>query len=61
MLCENRKTFKCYPSYKTIGRAINMNKNTVRKYVKSLEVKSLITTEPTSIITKNGIKRNGNL
>ena len=61
MYCENRKTFKCYPSYKTIGNAICMSKNTVRKYVKSLEDKKLISTQPTTIIKKDGHKQNGSL
>ena len=26
LYCENRKTYQCYPSYKTIGRAISMSK-----------------------------------
>lgn len=38
-----------------------MSKNTVRKYVDGLTKKRLITTEPTSVITRNGEKRNGNL
>ena len=59
--CENRKTYQCYPSYRTIGQALKMSQNTVRKYVKSLEDKCLISTERTEIITKNGIKRNGSL
>ena len=33
----------------------------VRKYVRILEERGLITTEPTSIITKGSQKRNGNL
>lgn len=61
MYCEDRKTFQCHPSYKTIGRALKMSRNTVSKYVKSLEVKHLITTEPTTIRTKGGEKRNGSL
>ena len=61
LYCENRKTYQCYPSYKTIGRAISMSKNTVSKYVRILEDKGFIWTEQTSIITKDGIKRNGNL
>lgn len=28
--CENRKTYQCYPSYKTIGKALNISTNTVR-------------------------------
>lgn len=59
--CENRKTFQCHPSYKTIGDAVGMSKNTVKKYVDSLIEKQLITAEPTSVITQKGEKRNGNL
>ena len=59
--CENRKTFQCHPSYKTIGNAVGMSKNTVKKYVDSLIEKQLITAEPTSVIIQKGEKRNGNL
>lgn len=59
--CENRKTFQCHPSYKTIGNAVGMSKNTVKKYVDILIEKQLITAEPTSVITQKGEKRNGNL
>ena len=61
MYCEDRKTFQCHPSYKTIGKAVGMSKNTARKYVDGLTQKRLITVEPTTVITKNGVKRNGNL
>ena len=61
MYCEDRKTFQCHPSYKTIGRALKMSRNTVRKYVKGLEEKRLITTEPSSVTLKSGKKQNGNL
>ena len=62
LLClENRKTFQCWPSYKTIGKAVDMSQNTVRKYVQRLEDKALITTEPTIVYTKSGEKRNGSL
>ena len=61
MYCEDRKTFQCHPSYKTIGNAVGMSKNTAKKYVDSLIEKRLITAEPTSVITQNGEKRNGNL
>lgn len=61
MYCEDRKTFQCHPSYKTIGQALKMSRNTVSKYVKSLEAKHLITTEPTEIYTAKGEKHNGNL
>ena len=29
--CENRKTHQCWPSIKTIGQAVGMSENTVRK------------------------------
>lgn len=61
LYCEDRKTFQCYPSYRTIGRAVGLSRNTVKKYVAELERKHLIVTEPTNIYTKDGIKRNGNL
>ena len=61
MYCEDRKTFQCHPSYKTIGNAVGMSKNTIRKYVGSLIEKRLITTEPTTVYTQKGEKRNGNL
>ena len=61
MHCEDRKTFQCYPSYSTIGRAIGMSRNTVAKYVKDLEGKQFIITEPTRIRTKDGRTHNGNL
>lgn len=59
--CENRETYQCYPSYKTIGKAVGMSKNTVKKYVDILRDKGLIETENTSVVTAQGQKRNGNL
>ena len=59
--CENRKTYQCYPSYKTIGYAIGMSENTVAKYVRQLEEKGLIYTEPTMVRSKDGRPLNGNL
>ncbi|MGI6270456.1 MAG: helix-turn-helix domain-containing protein [Candidatus Howiella sp.] len=59
--CEDRKTYQCHPSYRTIGKAVKMCENTVRKYVLSLEEKGLIYTEPTMITTKDGRARNGSL
>ena len=59
--CENRKTHQCWPSIRTIGEAAGMSENTVRKYIRRLEDRKLIVTEPTEVITKTGEKRNGNL
>ena len=59
--CEDRRTYQCHPSYRTIGRAVQLSENTVRKYVAGLEEKGLIRTESSTIITKDGRVRNGSL
>ena len=59
--CEDRRTYQCHPSYRTIGKAVQLSENTVRKYVASLEEKGLIRTEPSTITTKDGRVRNGSL
>ena len=59
--CENRKTHQCWPSIKTIGQAVGMSENTVRKYIRRLEERELVNTEPTEVITKSSGRRNGNL
>ncbi len=61
LCCADRKTNQCWPSYQAIGRATHMSKNTVRKYVCTLVDRGLIATEETEVITKDGLKRNGNL
>ena len=61
MYIENRKTFQCYPSYGTIGKAVGMSGNTVAKYVRALEAKGLIRTEPTTVPGAKGWPRNGTL
>ncbi len=40
---------------------MGLSKNTVKKHIDGLIAKQLITTEPTSVITKNGQKHNGTL
>ncbi len=59
--CEDRRTYQCHPSYRTIGKAVRLSENTVRKYVAGLEEKGLIRTEPSTITTKDGRVRNGSL
>ena len=61
LYCEDRKTYQCHPSYKTIGRAVGMSTNTVQKYITALGERGFISVEPTSVITKSGQKRNGTL
>ena len=61
LCCENRNTYQCWPSYKTIGNAVRMSTNTVRKYVCELEERRLISTESTTVTTRDGLKRNGSL
>ena len=61
LFCEDRRTYQCHPSYRTIGRAVQLSENTVRKYVAGLEEKGLIRTERTTVTLKDGRKRNGSL
>ena len=61
MFRENRKTYQCYPSYRSIGEAVGMSRNTVKKYVDALVEKQLIYVEPTKVKTQDGGVRNGNL
>ena len=62
MRMEDRKTFQCYPSFETIGKAVGIrSKNTVMKYVRMLEEKELIETEHTVVEHRDGTLRNGNL
>lgn len=56
---ENRETYECLASYRMIGQAIGKSVTTVRKYVVELEERGLVTTERTSIMTKDGRKWNG--
>ena len=58
---EDRKTFKCHPSYETIGKSVGMSKNTVKKYVDGLVEKRLIETCYTTVQTKDGRVHNGTL
>lgn len=44
---EDRESYECWPSYRTIGAALCMSRNTVMKYVHQLEEKEFIVTEPT--------------
>lgn len=57
----NRKTNRCHPSEATIAKRLHLSRNTVAKHVRLLEERGLIVTEHTTVITKQGVKRNGNL
>lgn len=63
LMCrENRETYQCRVSFKTIGDAVGIkSKDTVMKYVHRLEEKGLIYTEPTSYVTITGLPANGSL
>ena len=61
MYIKDRRTFQCHPSYGTIGKAVGMSGNTVAKYVRALEAKGLIRTEPTTVPGAKGWPRNGTL
>ena len=55
MRLEDPRTYECWPSYETIGRAIGKSKSSVKRYVAGLVEKGLITVEPTSVIMQNGL------
>ena len=61
MYCEDRKTYTCYPSYATIGKYIHRTDNSIAKYVRELEEKCLIYTEPTEVTLRDGRRHNGTL
>ena len=61
MYCEDRQTYQCHPSYSTIGQAVGMSQNTVKKRVDGLRKRGLISTEHTTVTTKNGRVHNGSL
>ena len=56
---EDRRTYQCIVSYPTIARKLGISVNTVAKYAAVPEEHSLIRTERTEIITRDGRKRNG--
>ena len=57
----NRKTNQCHPSEATISKRLHLSRNTVAKHVRLLWERGLIVTERTTVTTKRGIKKNGNL
>lgn len=57
----DRRTGQCHPSAATIAKKLHLCRNTVENHVRLLENLGLIVTENTEIITKKGIKKNGNL
>lgn len=57
MRCEDRKTHQCHPSYRTIGKAVQLSPNTVAKHVNGLREKRLITTENTEIVDRHQARR----
>jgi len=62
MKLENRKTYDCFPSYGTIGKATGVKSPmTVAKYVRELEEKNLITTEQRKTPVDDGVVRNSTL
>ena len=57
--CENRKTHQCWPSYKTIGKAVGMSENTVSKYIGKLVDKGWISADCQSQLENVGFRRKG--
>lgn len=61
LYCADRHTGQCHPSMPTMAKKLHLSRSTVLRCVKTLEETGLIATEHTDIVTKQGIKRNGNL
>ena len=61
IFCEDREPHRCWPSIGKICQHTGMSANTVAKYIRKLEEKRLIDTEPTKVRTKSGEVRNGTL
>ena len=59
--CEDREHYTCHPSYRAIGKAVGLSKNTVQKHVNALKDKGVIETKSTTVELKTGVIRNGNL
>ena len=57
----DRRTGQCYPGMPTMARALHLSRSTVLRCIKALEECGLIVTDQTDIVSKHGIKRNGNL
>lgn len=57
----DRRTGQCYPGMPTMAMALHLSRSTVLRCIKALEECDLIVTEHTDIVSKHGIKRNGNL
>ena len=58
--CEDRRTYQCHPSYRTISAAVHLTVSTVMKHITKLADRQFITIENTSYIDKHGMKQNGN-
>ena len=52
---ENRKTYKCYPSFEDIGRAIGRSKRSVPEYVAELVDKKLIEVKNTTLTSTSAL------
>ena len=58
---EDRKTYRCYPSYEEIGNAIGRSKRSIPEYVNELVNKRLIEVQNTMLILSDGTHSNGRL
>ena len=58
--CEDRRTYQCHPSYRTISDAVHLTVSTVMKHIAKLVDRQFITVENTSYIDRRGMKWSGN-
>lgn len=60
LTCEDRRTHRCHPSYRTMAKMTGLSLNTVMKAVGVLIDKKLIAAAYTHWFNKQGLKRKGN-
>lgn len=60
LTCEDRRTHRCHPSYRTMAKMTGLSLNTVTKAVGVLLDKRLIAAEYTHWFNEQGLKRKGN-
>lgn len=60
LYCEDRRTHRCHPSYRTMANMTGLSLNTVMKAVGVLIDKRLIAVESSHWFNKQGLKRKGN-
>ena len=54
--CEDRRSYQCHPSYRTIAAAVHLTVSTVVKHIAKLADKQFIAVKNKAYIDKHGMK-----